>query len=104
MITEIVSFNCHPRIDRDKMIRGALGTFELWTYFPGLVRKIFVRDRDSLAITGIYLWETLKDANKRLQRSLTRAHVGALETTATRMKSCNCLMNLENSGGTPSEI
>ena len=44
MITEIVSFNCHPRIDRDKMIRGALGTFELWTYFPGLVRQIFVRD------------------------------------------------------------
>jgi len=29
MITEIVSFNCHSRIDRDKMILGALGTFEL---------------------------------------------------------------------------
>ena len=64
MITEIVWFNCHPRIDRDKMIRRALGTSDLWTYFPGLVRKIFFRDRDSLAITGKYLWETLKDANK----------------------------------------
>ena len=64
MIIEIVSFNCHPRIDRDKMIRRALGTSDLWTNFPGLVRKIFVRDRDSLAITAKYLWETLKDANK----------------------------------------
>jgi len=64
MITKIVPFNCNPRIDPEKINGGALGTLERWTYFPGLVRKIFLRDRDSLAITGLYLWETLKDANK----------------------------------------
>ena len=64
MIIKIVPFNCNPRIDPDKINGGAPGTLERWTCFPGLVRKIFLRERDSLAITGLYLWETLKDANK----------------------------------------
>jgi len=36
MITEIVSFNCHPRIDRDEMIRGASGTFNVGPTLPAL--------------------------------------------------------------------
>ena len=55
MITEIVSFNRHPGMDRDEMVRDAAGTFERWTDYPGLVRKMFMRDPDTLATKGIYL-------------------------------------------------
>ena len=53
MITEIVSFDRHPGMDRDEMVADAAGTFERWTDFPGLVCKMFVRDPDSLATKGI---------------------------------------------------
>ena len=55
MITEIVSFNRHPGMDRAEMVRDAAGTFERWTDYPGLVRKMFMRAPDTLATTGIYL-------------------------------------------------
>ena len=63
MITEIVSFNRHPGVDRAQMLRDAAGTFERWTDYPGLVRKMFMRDPDTLATKGIYLWETLEHAD-----------------------------------------
>ena len=43
MITEIVSFNRHPGMDRTEMVRDAASTFERWTDYPGLVRKMFMR-------------------------------------------------------------
>ena len=46
------------------MIADAADTFKRWTDFPGLVRKIFVRDQDSLSTKGSYLWETLEDADE----------------------------------------
>ena len=64
MITEIVSFDRHPGMDRDEMVRDAAETCERWTDFPGLVRKMFMRDPDTLATKGIYRWETLEDADK----------------------------------------
>ena len=63
MITEIVSFNRHPGMDRGEMVRNAAGTFERWTDYPGLVRKMFMCDLDTLATKGIYLCETLEHAD-----------------------------------------
>ena len=103
MITEIVSFNRHPDMDRDEMIRDAMGTVERWTDFPGLVRKMFVRDPDSLATKGIYLWETLEAADKGhdaawLERA--EAHWGNRPV----LERYDCFMILENPGGTVSEV
>ncbi len=58
MITEIVSFKRTPGMDCAEIVRDAAGTFVRWTDFPGLVRKMFKRDPDTLATKGIYLWET----------------------------------------------
>ena len=63
MITEIVSFNRHPGVDRAEMLRDAAGTFERWTDYPGLVRKMFMRAPHTLATKRIYLWETLEQAD-----------------------------------------
>ena len=51
-------------MDRDEIVADAASTFEHWTDFPGLVRKMFVRDPDSLATKGIYLWVSLENAEK----------------------------------------
>ncbi|MBT6284122.1 MAG: hypothetical protein HOI96_02955 [Rhodospirillaceae bacterium] len=98
MITEIVSFNRTPGMDRAEIVRDAAGTFDRWTDFPGLVRKMFMRDPDTLATKGIYLWETLEDANKGhdeawLERA--EAHWGNRPT----LERYDCFLILENPGG-----
>ena len=51
-------------MDRAEIVRDAAGTFVRWTYFPGLVRKMFVRHPEMLVTKGIYLWETLEDPDQ----------------------------------------
>mgnify|MGYP003668663942 CR=1 FL=1 len=92
MITEIVSFNRTPGMDRDEMVRDAAGTFDRWTDFPGL------RDPDTLVTKGIYLWESLEDADKGhdaawLERA--EAHWGNRPT----LERYDCFLILENPGG-----
>ena len=101
MITEIVSFDRKPGMDRDEMVADAASTFERWTDFPGLVRKMFVRDPDSLATKGIYLWESLEDPNEGhdavwLERA--EAHWGDRLT----LERYDCFLILENPGGSVS--
>jgi hypothetical protein len=103
MITEIVSFNRYPEMDREEMVRDAAGTFERWTDFPGLVRKMFMRDPDTLATKGIYLWETLEDADRGhdadwLERA--EAHWGNRPT----LERYDCFLILENPDGKITEV
>jgi hypothetical protein len=98
MITEIVTFDRHPGMDRNTMIEDAASTFDRWTDFPGLIRKMFVRDPDSLRTMGIYLWESLADADKGhdaawLERA--EAHWGNRPT----LERFDCFTILENPGG-----
>jgi hypothetical protein len=98
LITEIVTFHRHPGMERAELVRDAESTFERWTDFPGLVRKMFVRDPDSLVTKGIYLWQTLADAD--------RGHDAAWLERATRhwgnrptLERFDCFLILENPGG-----
>jgi len=63
MITEIVSFNIPADMSRDQVLQDAKGTVERWWKFPGLVRKVYLRDGNDKAM-GIYLWESLEAAKK----------------------------------------
>ena len=84
------------------MVADAGGTFERWTDFPGLVRQMFVRDPYSLATKGIYLWETLEDADEGLDAAWferAEAHRGNRPT----LERCDCFLILENPGGKISE-
>ena len=98
MITEIVTFHRPAGMTREQMTQDAQATFERWTDFPGLVRKMFVRDPDSLVTKGIYLWQTLADADRGhdaawLERA--QAHWGNRPT----LERYDCFLILENPGG-----
>ena len=102
MITEIVSFKRHPGMDRDEMVRDAASTFERWTDFPGLVRKMFVRDPETLDTKGIYLWKSLEDADRGHDAAwLDRAekHWG----NRPKLERFDCFLILENPGGVVTE-
>jgi hypothetical protein len=61
MITEIVSFKIPPGTTRDQVLEDAKTTIDRWKNFSGLVRKVYLRDGDDVAM-GIYQWESLEAA------------------------------------------
>lgn len=98
MITEIVSFTTPEHFTRAEMLEDAAGTIARWRDFPGLVRKLYLWDAAARRGMGIYLWQTLADAQRAhdeawLQRA--EAHWGMRPT----LQRLDCLMILENPGG-----
>ncbi len=98
MITELVSFRIPEEFDRAAMIADAQGTVSRWRDFPGLIRKHFVWDEAGRVGMGIYLWETLADADRAHDEAwLARAEA----RWGNRPVVCryDCFMTLDNPGG-----
>lgn len=62
MITALVQFKLPEPVTREKAKEIFLGTAPKYRTTPGLIRKYYLLSQDGGTAGGVYLWNSLKDA------------------------------------------
>ena len=64
MITALVQFKLPEPISREKAREIFSGTALKYKNMPGLIRKYYLLSQDSETAGGVYLWNSLQDAER----------------------------------------